>query len=308
MSENRDFLPGKHMEKVDTAAMARLKRGLLIGLLVIAAIGTLVTVFAIFSIGFGSRGDIVMLGALGVGYLLAISFGALTAVERRGIRWIAFLGMALAAFLVIAFPLFLWWTEVRSGYGRFPEPTGQLIGTAMVLAGALCLGSLVIAPRLNLLGRLLQIGTVLSLLGAGACIAVIIWADYTTSRSLEQAFPISLVLTVAGMLSVFAVHRFFGIKARDMLGAMRGTIFLKCPRCLKEQDLAFGESACAGCKLRISIEVEEPRCPKCGYNLNQLTRPICPECGENLSGEAPAARVEITPAEAATPVYAKLPQ
>jgi hypothetical protein len=57
------------------------------------------------------------------------------------------------------------------------------------------------------------------------------------------------------------------------------TVDLHCPRCKRKQSIPVGNAACAACGLRISIRVEEPRCPKCGYLLFQLTGDRCPECG-----------------------------
>jgi ribosomal protein L37E len=57
------------------------------------------------------------------------------------------------------------------------------------------------------------------------------------------------------------------------------TVDLHCPRCKRKQSIPIGASSCAACGLRISIRVEEPRCPKCGYLLFQLTSNRCPECG-----------------------------
>ncbi len=51
-----------------------------------------------------------------------------------------------------------------------------------------------------------------------------------------------------------------------------------CPRCHHEQVLKPGKGACAKCSLRISIELEEPRCA-CGYLLHRLANDHCPECG-----------------------------
>lgn len=59
-------------------------------------------------------------------------------------------------------------------------------------------------------------------------------------------------------------------------------ISVVCPRCRKKQMIDLGNSVCVGCKLRISIRIEEPRCPSCDYLLFGLTSDRCPECGTFL--------------------------
>jgi ribosomal protein L37E len=66
-------------------------------------------------------------------------------------------------------------------------------------------------------------------------------------------------------------------------GGLESTIIvhLTCPRCEREQDLKTGDSRCGACGLRITIDVEEPRCT-CGYLLYQLQSDVCPECGRPI--------------------------
>lgn len=56
-----------------------------------------------------------------------------------------------------------------------------------------------------------------------------------------------------------------------------------CPRCRKKQSISLGTSACSACGLRISIRVEEPRCPQCDYLLYGLRCDRCPECGTAIA-------------------------
>lgn len=56
-------------------------------------------------------------------------------------------------------------------------------------------------------------------------------------------------------------------------------ITIICPVCTKKSTLAIGASSCPGCKLRLTISAEEPRCVTCGYSLLLCESDKCPECG-----------------------------
>jgi rRNA maturation protein Nop10 len=64
-------------------------------------------------------------------------------------------------------------------------------------------------------------------------------------------------------------------------------VTLLCPRCGKKQQVPVGQSECSGCRLRIRVQIEEPRCAQCGYLLYGLTSDRCPECGTAI-GPLPA--------------------
>jgi DNA-directed RNA polymerase subunit RPC12/RpoP len=46
--------------------------------------------------------------------------------------------------------------------------------------------------------------------------------------------------------------------------------------------VCVGDSKCGNCGLKFRIEIEEPRCARCGYLLWQLTERRCPECGQTF--------------------------
>ena len=56
------------------------------------------------------------------------------------------------------------------------------------------------------------------------------------------------------------------------------TLKVECPRCGSSEVIAAGAGRCESCGLRMTIEIEEPRCA-CGYLLFRLSGDRCPECG-----------------------------
>ena len=72
---------------------------------------------------------------------------------------------------------------------------------------------------------------------------------------------------------------------------------VQCPACQKKTVVPLGEpfTACAHCRLMISVRVREPRCPNCDYLLYMLSSDRCPECG-TLVAAAPS---ELSPSPAA---------
>ena len=57
------------------------------------------------------------------------------------------------------------------------------------------------------------------------------------------------------------------------------------PRCRGKQQVQLGGAVCSRCGLRITISVEEPRCPTCEYLLFGLTSDRCPECGSAIASK-----------------------
>lgn len=58
----------------------------------------------------------------------------------------------------------------------------------------------------------------------------------------------------------------------------RVSLSAACPRCKAVNTFPAGRSECQSCGLRVTLDIEEPRCP-CGYLLYKLDSPNCPECG-----------------------------
>jgi hypothetical protein len=261
----------------------------LIGLAVMGGIAAVVSV--VFLASSGGDWEIISrceCGALGVGFLLTAGLAGSIAVRRGGWGWIAIVGCWLSLLMAAAFSAFI-------GYGAdYMERWGGhglvvcvacAIGAGGAAAGLFCLGPLIMKPKWGLAGRLLQWGTLACLTGSAVLFELLLLEVPWSGRELEQAFVMALILSGAGGLFVWAMHRLaVGSAMKDLV--LAGAVRVCCARCGKEQEVPLGDSRCAACGVRMRIWMEEPVCLKCGYRLyGKVER--CPECGTAVQGAFP---------------------
>ena len=218
--------------------IANVKRGYLIGMLVLTGGGTCLTVMVLLT-GSGYReteGAIV--SAVSLGFLLLLAFAAYSALDHRWWRIPAIAGAMLTALMMLVTPLWAWWDR-SSLYGSSYEILDRLTGVGMITAGLLCLVPWVMVPRLNALGKLVQGATAGAMLLLYGFSWLVIW-DASVVHDMDNVFVALATLCGAGMLTVFVLNRFFGIKMPNPLTSVQATVWLKCPRCLKEQEIAAG--------------------------------------------------------------------
>lgn len=91
------------------------------------------------------------------------------------------------------------------------------------------------------------------------------------------------IVTACGTLALCVLFRMNRKVDFEPMSTERMEMSVACPRCGKKQVIPLGDSVCTGCKLRISIRIEEPRCPQCDYLLYRLESDRCPECGTVLA-------------------------
>lgn len=101
----------------------------------------------------------------------------------------------------------------------------------------------------------------------------------------------SCIISVCGLLAIVI---FLAANRRALVthsGAIKEitNVRIVCPRCATKCDAHVGSSRCTGCGLIFLLELAEPRCIKCEYNLLDLRADRCPECGTPVVQSVPLA-------------------
>lgn len=258
-----------------TTALALIGLAMLTGLVaIVAPEGTL---------PFELLGTIALAGAYALGATVAVSVGP--RMRRTRAACLVAAGLSFAGFTLV-----IWFD------GVWPwELTDRLMGlsaSALVVALALVqrLAIVPLRPRAPL-GRVAQrVGLIGGALLAAMLLAMALMNG--TPRWLDEMLFVRLmgavaVFAVGGTVGAGAVRLIEGKPDHDEPGLLGAgvPVRLNCPRCgTGIEARANREARCEGCRLRVRVEVEEPRCV-CGYLLYQLPGDTCPECGRAVAPE-----------------------
>lgn len=105
---------------------------------------------------------------------------------------------------------------------------------------------------------------------------------------LVERLLVIFAIIAAGSTFATGALSIFGPKPGDDEPGLIGAaiqVSMTCPRCQSTVEAQTNrESRCPGCRLKIRVEVEEPRCA-CGYLLYELESDTCPECGKAVAAE-----------------------
>lgn len=247
------------------------------------ALAALLGIAALVLPRYGPEEEVLVSTALFVCFSI-VALMCATVLERR--RAVAFmwagLGSAVAALLVwltlIWFDSFLGWSAERV--------IVQIAGMFTIGALLAAQSGLLALPRFDTRRdhaiRRATIGV--SALLATYAVILIWWYD-----RIERVIDGDILGRAMGVLSIIAACGtvvtpiLWKVQSVKRGGAgesvpLNVEVRIVCPRCHHEQALKPGKRACAQCSLRISIELEEPRCA-CGYLLHRLENDRCPECG-----------------------------
>ena len=188
-------------------------------------------------------------------------------LDRRHWRWIG----VLAAFGAAGMAIYFVWQDRR----HWPFIFTIAATVAMVVAHA----NATMFAELKEGQQWLRWLTFAAVLATAALADASIYEERNASDFLQRVSIAAAVCAACATLAMVILSR-ANVKP-ELRQASRELMELTviCPRCNKKQTLRIGDTECAGCGLRFSIKVEEPRCPTCDYLLYGLTSDRCPECG-----------------------------
>jgi hypothetical protein len=270
----------------------KLIRVFLIGVIASLSLAALLGIYLFLGgWGLGSHDESLIFSTLTLALFSLTSLGAGIVMDRGSPLWRwgmipAFAVSAVGAVVYLSSFWFLgelvkdWW----GWEGR--EVLHRAMGVIAVWAVALPLAGLLGLTRFgNALTwvRGLSIALVYAL--ALTITALIVLGFGTHEELLGRGLGVLSILTLLGLIITPILYRVHGIDRVAKPESTPLTMKITCPRCLREQTISTGRSRCENCRLRFALEIEEPRCPKCGYLLHNLTLPRCPECGTAMGAE-----------------------
>lgn len=215
-------------------------------------------------------------------------FGMLAVVALVGVgtdkgrhwRWVGVMASAAA--------LAMWLAAIWVGAGSDPGFVAWcvLISAAIVVAHANLALYTPLAPRQRWILAVAIGATIVT-----AALFDVLIAEEKLAQSRFSAYAFDRILAAAaivascGSLALCVLARMNRRVEFEPVMAELVNVVVICPRCRRKQQVHVGGAVCSGCGLRITISVEEPRCPTCEYLLYGLTSDRCPECGSVIAGD-----------------------
>ncbi|MCC6580533.1 MAG: zinc ribbon domain-containing protein [Phycisphaeraceae bacterium] len=206
----------------------------------------------------------------GYGLLIAALLVGVGVERGRHWRWLGILGAAAGCAMWIGHV----WTRTGDAAELFTGVTCM----AIVLAHA----NLVIRAPLPVGGKWLIPATILAMLAAALAVeaATFTRATYQMAETFGRCAGAAGIIAACGTLAIGVLIRFAPkIIVADDHVVLREARLL-CPVCGKRNRLLVGQmTPCSGCGAKLTVQVQEPRCPQCGYLMVGLAGRACPECG-----------------------------
>ncbi|MHC4990078.1 MAG: hypothetical protein ACYTGC_03770 [Planctomycetota bacterium] len=256
---------------------------MIISLSLAALVGIAALVMPRFGIEERILGSTALFGAFSLVALMCA-----TVLERRRMVACMWGGIASDALALLLWLALIWFE--RDMNGRQEEAVARLGGTFTVLAVGAAHVGLLRLPRFDRPSsdtvRHLTVGVAIVL---GTYILSLIWwwdwiEDMVDDDFLVRGLGVLSILVACGTVVTPILWKMQTVRHEGEEESIpsRVDITLTCPRCRTEQTLRAGRRRCRQCGLRITIDVEEPRCA-CGYLLYRLESGRCPECGRPVT-------------------------
>lgn len=202
---------------------------------------------------------------------------SLYAVTTRTTPW-RWIGVVASAVSLVT-GIYGIWMEAR-------DPPVWLV-QGLVIATAIGLANVLNTLKLEGVQRWVALATIGTVLFTSVLVS---YLNFITDGFRSDVGPADLVvrLMIAGVIvsacGLLAITIFLAANRRALATTSASVkkisaVKVTCPRCATTNDAAVGCSCCIGCGLIFLIELAEPRCVKCEYNLLDLKGDLCPECG-----------------------------
>jgi hypothetical protein len=182
----------------------------------------------------------------------------------------------------------------------------QVLGSSIVLAGGVVIGTLSVVQDLPGRSGLVRVGAlsiayITSTFTAAMILGWEVIEDWIDDDFMARAMAVSWILTAFSATSTPIVSRLATAETRrrERMGEQSKNfglsgVRLVCPNCSTEVIAPPGESACPKCNLGFNIVVSEIECA-CGYNLMGIADAACPECGSTSNAGRTRAKRYIEP-------------
>ncbi len=223
--------------------------------------------------------SIATMGAYALGGLIIVAAG-------QRMRWTLRV-CALCTVISMAIYLSMIWFE-RAINWRW-EQIGWKTGTVFLIISIVLAHRMLLFPlRTPLLSaKIAKRCALISAILLGSVIIVGLVNDgfWNWEELVLRLMGITAIVTAGTTIATGAFALFGPKPGEDEPGLLVGSIPVSicCPRCGNGLTIDSNrDGRCTGCRLKIRVEVEEPRCA-CGYLLYELAAAVCPECGSPVS-------------------------
>lgn len=273
--------------------MLMFKRIFLIGLLVLIGLAALACIGAIVISGLRGRAfEATLVTAFLWGVLFVLALAAFAAIEQRRQLVLATIGLLGCATMALTTPVVVGVENYHRWLGvpySIAQTLNQSLAIGYLFTAWLCISAVTLTPVFRFPYYFLpRVASLMALIAT--CIGTVAITFARNLNGTAEDFIVGLMLTtlvlaVSGIFATYILNKFLATTVLDPVSLPSHKLPITCPRCMKAQDLPMGESRCVQCKLKFKVDIEEPKCPTCGYVLHMLTRPICPECGTSFSAD-----------------------